>query len=114
MSADRPADGGAAMTRHYACKDGELVPGASMVVTSGIRIALFRNDDGEYYATADRCTHEEWSLGEDSDLEGNEIVCPLHMARYDIRTGKALCLPATEPLQTFSVEIEDGAVYVVE
>ena len=102
------------MTRHYACKDGDLEPGTSMVVAGSIRIALFRNDDGEYYATADRCTHEEWSLGEDSDLEGNEVVCPLHMARYDIRSGRALCLPATAPLRTFEVEIDDGNVYVLE
>jgi len=85
-----------------------------MAVPGSIRIALFRNDDGEYYATADRCTHEEWSLGEDSDLEGNEVVCPLHMARYDIRSGRALCLPATAPLRTFEVEIDDGNVYVLE
>ena len=102
------------MTRHYACKEGDLAPGTSMVVSGGIRIALFRNDDGEYFATADRCTHEEWSLGEDSDLEGNEITCPLHMARFDIRTGRALCLPATESLQTYEVVIDGGEVYVVE
>jgi len=91
-----------------------MAPGTSMAVPGSIRIALFRNDDGEYYATADRCTHEEWSLGEDSDLEGNEVVCPLHMARYDIRSGRALCLPATAPLRTFEVEIDDGNVYVLE
>ena len=91
-----------------------MAPGTSMAVSGSVRIALFRNDDGEYYATADRCTHEEWSLGEDSDLEGNEVVCPLHMARYDIRSGRALCLPATAPLRTFEVEIDDGNVYVLE
>lgn len=91
-----------------------MAPGTSMAVSGSIRMALFRNDDGEYYATADRCTHEEWSLGEDSDLEGNEVVCPLHMARYDIRSGRALCLPATAPLRTFEVEIDDGNVYVLE
>lgn len=100
--------------RHFACLVDELSPGTSMVVEGGIRIALFRNDDGEYFATADTCTHEQWSLGEDSDLEGNEIVCPLHMARYDIRTGRPLCLPATVALQTFEVAIEDGQVFVIE
>jgi len=102
------------MTRYFACKDGELEPGTSMTVAASIRVALFQNDEGDYYATADRCTHEEWSLGEDSDLEGNEVVCPLHMARYDIRTGRPLCLPAIEPLQTFAVEIADGNVYVLD
>jgi len=107
-------DRGTTMTRHLACSDGELQPGTSMTIAGSIRIALFRNETGEYFATADRCSHEEWSLGEDSDLEGNEVVCPLHMARFDIRTGQPLCLPAIEALRTFAVEIEDGNVYVVE
>jgi len=85
-----------------------------MVLEGAIRIALFRTEDGQFFATADTCTHEQWSLGEDGDLEGEEIVCPLHMARFDLRTGRALCLPATAALQTFAVEIEGDKVYVVE
>ena len=85
-----------------------------MVVEGSTRIALFRNEEGDFFATADTCSHEKWSLGEDGDLEGDEIVCPLHMARFDIRTGRALCLPAMVALQTFEVQIEDGGVYVTE
>jgi 3-phenylpropionate/trans-cinnamate dioxygenase ferredoxin subunit len=103
------------MERRYACQENDLDPGTSMTVPGPIPIALFRNEDGEFYATADTCTHEKWSLGDDSDLEGNEVTCPLHMARYDITTGKALCLPATVALDTFAVEVDaDGKVYVVE
>lgn len=76
-------------------------------------IAVYRTEVGEFFATADSCTHEKWSLGEDSDLEGAEVVCPLHMARFDLRTGRPLCLPATVALKTFEVEIDDGKVYVV-
>lgn len=79
----------------------------------GVAIAVFRNEDGELFATADTCTHEEWSLGEDSDLEGNEVVCPLHMARFDITSGEALCFPATVALKTFEVVVEDGRVHVL-
>jgi nitrite reductase/ring-hydroxylating ferredoxin subunit len=90
-----------------------MEPGSSMTVDGDVPIALFRNDEGEFYATADTCTHEKWSLGEDSDLEGNEVVCPLHMAHFDIRTGAALCFPATIALSTFEVEIDaDDKVYV--
>ncbi|MEV8539642.1 non-heme iron oxygenase ferredoxin subunit [Streptomyces sp. NPDC051572] len=100
------------MTRRYVCMVGDLANGASMTIDGDVPIALFRTEDGEFLATADSCTHEQWSLGEDSDLEGGEVVCPLHMARFDLRTGKALCFPATVALQTFQVEIEDGRVFL--
>lgn len=103
--------------RRLACAEGDLAPGESMKLsaelTGGVAVALFRNDAGEFHATADTCTHEEWSLGEDSDLEGNEVECPLHLARFDIRTGEALCFPATVALATFEVQVEDGQVYVL-
>ena len=102
------------MTRRFACAVNQLGPGESMTLPGTPPIALFRNDEGEFFATADTCTHEEWSLGQDSDLEGNEVVCPLHMARFDIRTGAALCFPATVALQTYEVEVhEDDQVYVL-
>lgn len=103
--------------RRLACNDGDLEPGESMTVPAdgpgSVAVALYRNDEGEYFATADTCTHEDWSLGEDSDLEGNEVVCPLHMARFDIRSGEALCFPATVALATFEVVVDDGQVFVL-
>jgi nitrite reductase/ring-hydroxylating ferredoxin subunit len=102
------------MQRRTAGRVDDIEPGTSMTVDGDIPIALFRTDQDEFFATADTCTHEKWSLGEDSDLEGDEVICPLHMARFDIRTGKALCFPATVALQTFAVEVEDGLVYIIE
>ncbi|OXR41254.1 Ferredoxin CarAc [Nocardia cerradoensis] len=99
--------------RRFVCTVDRLDRGESMTVAGDVPIALFRNDDGDFYATADTCTHEDWSLGEDSDLEGNEVVCPLHMARFDIRDGRPLCFPATVALATFEVEVADGNVYIV-
>jgi nitrite reductase/ring-hydroxylating ferredoxin subunit len=103
------------MDRVFACTDSEMEKGsARMVEAAGVRVALFRNSDGEFYATSDSCTHEQWSLGEDGDLEENEVVCPLHLARFDIRTGEALCVPAIDPLASYQVEIdEDDNVYVI-
>jgi nitrite reductase/ring-hydroxylating ferredoxin subunit len=103
------------MDRVFACLVDDMEKESSRTLeAAGRQIALFRNSLGEFYATADSCTHEQWSLGEDCDLEDNEIVCPLHMARFDIRTGAALCLPATEALKTYPVEIsQDDRVYVV-
>ena len=102
------------LTRRFICSAAEMDKGTSRTIPGDVPIALFRNDDGEFFATADTCTHEDWSLGTDGDLQGDEVECPLHMARFDVRTGAALCFPATVALQTFEVETdEDGSVYLV-
>lgn len=100
--------------RHFACDVDDLEPGTSVLV-EGTRppIALHRTEAGEFFATADTCTHEEFSLSEDGEIEGTELICPLHMARFDLPTGRALCLPATLALATYDVEVEDGRAYVV-
>ncbi|MDQ6522939.1 non-heme iron oxygenase ferredoxin subunit [Nocardioides sp. LHD-245] len=100
--------------RHFACAVDDLQPGTSMIVEgTDPGIALHRVESGEFFATADTCTHEEFSLGEEGEIEGNELVCPLHMARFDLGTGAPLCLPATIALATYRVEIEGDGVYVV-
>lgn len=102
------------MGRRFACVADDLVPGTSMTIKGDPAVALFRNEAGEFFATADNCTHEDWSLGEDSDLEGNEVTCPLHMAQFNIQTGQPLCLPATIALRTFEVKVDpDGKVFVL-
>ncbi|RJO71028.1 non-heme iron oxygenase ferredoxin subunit [Nocardia panacis] len=67
--------------------------------------------EGEYFATADTCTHATASLAE-GELEGHTIVCPVHWAEFDIRTGKPLCFPATRALDTYAVSVADGQLYV--
>src|SRR5512147_1258959 len=90
---------------------GELAPGAFRVVdVDGAQIAVF-NLDGEYFAIADVCTHDAGQLTGGA-VEGAEIVCPRHGARFCIRTGEALTAPAYEPTATFPVKVEDGKVYV--
>lgn len=85
--------------------EGDFPPGtARRVKIEGVEpIAVFRTAAGEFHATSDSCTHESWSLGEDSDLDGVEVTCPLHMARYDVRTGEPLCFPATTALRCPSI-----------
>ena len=102
------------MTRLRVCAVAELTPGSSVTVPGQEMIAVYRTGDGELYATSDTCTHEEWSLGEDSEVEGCEVICPLHMARFDLRTGKPLCLPAITPLKTYEVRVEDDTIFVIE
>ena len=69
------------------------------------------NKDGVFYCIADICSHDNGPL-EDAELENHAIECPRHGACFDIRTGVALNLPATSPIPTFVVKIENGDVYV--
>ena len=66
---------------------------------------------GTVYCTANLCTHAEAFLS-DGYLEGYEIECPLHGARFDIRNGRVLCQPASADIATYVVRIENGEVYV--
>jgi anthranilate 1,2-dioxygenase large subunit len=76
----------------------------------GAPIALYRLGD-DIFATDGMCTHALGLLA-DGWVEDGEIECPLHQARFDIRTGKALCAPATEDLRTYPVKIEAGDVLI--
>jgi 3-phenylpropionate/trans-cinnamate dioxygenase ferredoxin subunit len=76
----------------------------------GKRIAVCHAEDG-VYAIDDRCTHDNGPLGE-GELTDDEIECPRHGARFDIRTGKALCLPAVGAVATYAVEIRDGEIWI--
>ena len=71
------------------------------------------NIEGELYALEDRCSHDDGPLAE-GDWEPDEgvVVCPRHGARFDIRSGRALTLPAFRPVDTFPVRVEDGLVKV--
>ena len=89
----------------------ELGPGEVRVVDAdGTAIAVF-NIEGSYYAIEDVCTHDGGELAS-GELEGDQIVCPRHGARFCVRTGEALSAPAYEPTATFPVRVEGGVVQV--
>lgn len=78
----------------------ELVPGTRRLVdVDGTQIVVF-NLDGKYYAIEDVCTHDGGQLT-GGEVEGDQIICPRHGARFCIRTGAALTAPAYEPTATF-------------
>ena len=92
--------------------EGDVAPGQALrVVVQGIPIAIFNVND-EYFAIGDTCTHEEFSLSEGELVDEYTIECPLHGAQYDIRTGAVLCLPATNPTDSYSIWVEDGVLMV--
>ncbi|TXL63143.1 non-heme iron oxygenase ferredoxin subunit [Aeromicrobium terrae] len=84
--------------------------GALAVVVDGVEIALVRDGD-TVYAIADECSHAAIPLSE-GEVEGCEIECWLHGSRFDLRTGKPVNLPATEPVQTYPTTIEGEQVLV--
>jgi 3-phenylpropionate/trans-cinnamate dioxygenase ferredoxin subunit len=77
---------------------------------NGKRIALC-HADGEFFAVADLCTHDDGPLGE-GELTDHQIECPRHGARFDVRSGKALCLPAILPVPTYKVEVRKDEIYI--
>ncbi|MFT6914717.1 MAG: 3-phenylpropionate/trans-cinnamate dioxygenase ferredoxin subunit [Motiliproteus sp.] len=89
----------------------ELAPGERRVVDVDDTQILVFNLDGQYYAIEDLCTHDDGKLTGGS-VEGDQIICPRHGARFCIRTGAALSAPAYEPTRTFPVRVENGVLEV--
>ncbi len=85
--------------------------GKGVRVTVGERrIAMFRIED-DVYAIGDRCSHAEASLAEGELFDG-AVECPRHGSEFDLETGKPGALPATAPVPTYEVVVDDGIVYL--
>lgn len=83
------------------------LPGALRVEIEGAAVVIARDDCG-IYALADRCSHADVALSE-GEVADCAIECWLHGSSFDLRTGAALTLPATEPVPTYAVQISgDG------
>ncbi|OUZ08317.1 hypothetical protein BHE97_13910 [Aeromicrobium sp. PE09-221] len=90
---------------------GDVPEGAALgIEVDGVDIALVRQGD-DVYAIQDWCSHAEIPLS-DGDVEGCTIECFLHGSRFDLRTGEALSLPATEPVPVYATKIEGETVWV--
>lgn len=92
------------------CPMTELLPGEHTVCFDGDTAILVCNIDGEIYALEDKCTHQDFELSP-GKLDGAEIECVLHGAKFDVRTGQALCAPAYAPVPKFPVRIDNGVIY---
>ena len=92
----------------------EIPVGGSKLVEIGmVRVALFHLD-GEFHAIEDVCTHDGGPLVEGEVVNGCQVICPRHGARFDIRTGAALSFPAFEATNTYAVEVDGNDVLVEE
>lgn len=86
-----------------------------VTVEVGERLVVLIHAGGSFYCLDDVCTHDGGPLGEGelADDGGQaSIACPRHGARFDVRTGRALTMPATESTAVHDVRVEGGEVYV--
>ena len=88
-----------------------IAPGELLRVEVAGRLICLANVDGAIYAVDDDCTHISGPLDQ-GELDGCVLTCPLHLARFDVRTGKVLRGPARADLPTYAVHIEAGEIYV--
>ncbi len=97
------------------CPLAELPPGSSRVVGAGPEGIGVYNCDGAVFAIEDRCTHDDGKLCEgDWEPDTCQVICPRHGARFDVRTGAALTLPAYIAVDTYPARIRDDGMIVVE
>ncbi|MBN8962405.1 MAG: non-heme iron oxygenase ferredoxin subunit [Rhizobiales bacterium] len=95
------------------CRSDEVIEGEirQAPLPDGTFVALYRVD-GEIYATADKCTHEDVSLSEEGVICGKIVECTFHFGTFDVTTGAATGMPCEIPLKTFPVTIVDGQVQI--
>jgi naphthalene 1,2-dioxygenase system ferredoxin subunit len=89
----------------------DLNAGEVIGVEIGGRSIAIYDSDGALFATDNVCTHAYACLS-DGWLDGGTIECPLHAARFDIRTGRVLDPPATEDLKTYPVRVVGDTIEV--
>ncbi len=87
------------------CKVSEVEAGKTKVFEVGDRDIAICNVGGEFFAIDDVCTHDQGPL-DAGELDGYEIECPRHFARFDVRSGGVTALPAVIGIATFPVRVE--------
>jgi len=89
----------------------DIPPGERIFIdVNGEPIVIF-NIAGELFAIADICSHDNNPLGE-GELDKFEIICPRHGARFDVRSGKALSLPAVIDIPSYPVRTEKDEIWI--
>ena len=91
----------------------------SDIPVGGVRSFVIDNEiiaichvNGSFYAIKDECTHMEYPLS-DGELEGETITCIYHGAKFNVKTGEVLAMPAYEPVETFPLKVEGDDVYIL-
>jgi 3-phenylpropionate/trans-cinnamate dioxygenase ferredoxin subunit len=93
------------------CRVSDLAPGHMRWVVVDRERVLLANVEGMFYALSDVCGHQRASLTKGT-LQGHVVECPLHFARYDVRTGALLSGPVSEDVPCYEVRVAGDAVYI--
>jgi 3-phenylpropionate/trans-cinnamate dioxygenase ferredoxin component len=99
------------MARRRVASRADVPEGQAIVVEAGDQRLALCNVGGQIYAIDDVCTHDGGPLGEGT-LIGDQIECPRHGARFDVRSGRVTQMPAVRPVKTYTLEQEGDDLYV--
>jgi len=91
----------------------ELPVGGRLSVEVDEIPALLLRDAERYYCIEDVCTHDGQPLT-NGEFANGCITCPRHGAKFDVATGAAKCMPATEPIRTFPIEVRADGIYAAD
>ena len=89
----------------------EIPNGGKLFVEIDAQTIVVFNIAGKYFAIADVCSHDDGPLG-DGELDGYQIICPRHGARFDVRTGQVRSLPAIVDIPAYPVRIDAGEIQI--
>jgi 3-phenylpropionate/trans-cinnamate dioxygenase ferredoxin component len=92
-------------------KTSEIPEGQTRPFTVGDKNIAISCVQGKYYAFINTCSHMDFSL-DTGVLEGTSIECAHHGAKFDVVTGKAICMPAVSPIETYPVKVEGDEIKV--
>ena len=106
---DSTAESGEGWVR--ACGLEDVAPGSLKSVETDRERIVVANVDGDLYALEDQCSHQDFPLSA-GVLEGNQVECVFHGARFELASGRPTCLPAVRPVRTFDIRVEGEDVYV--
>lgn len=92
---------------------GDVPAGEMLIVEIKGEEIVLANVDGQIYAFGNGCTHRGGPLGEGL-LEGEEVECPFHQGRFNVKTGEAVQEPPTDPIPTYEVQVDGDDIKVAK
>ena len=92
---------------------GDVPAGEMLIVEIEGEEIVLANVDGQIYAFGNGCTHRGGPLGEGL-LEGDEVECPFHQGRFNVKTGEAVQEPPTDPIPTYQVQMDGDDIKVAK